>query len=349
MPAFDPIPQTSQARLDASLPDAPLDIATLLAHPSTPTSEKPKTVLYLAYGSNLCNETFRGARGIRPLSQINVVVPSLRLTFDLPGVPYKEPCFANTARRTSSAQKYHKDAWHKGLVGVVYEVTLSDYAHIIATEGGGSAYADILVDCHVLDKGEDTVPTVPTSKPFKAHTLFASSEDNDRIVRPDPSYAQPSARYLKLITDGALECELPGEYREYLHGIRPFRITSKKQEVGKALFLSIWMPFVLFVFALGRKFSDENGRAPAWLAKLSAMVFSGMWTSYDAVFKPVFGEGERTVGDDALGEMDSSTWEALSTRQEAEKESLLEESVQNMYTAQMAVQRPSCGDGVALR
>jgi hypothetical protein len=201
----------------------------------------------------------------------------------------------------------------------------------------------------VLDKGEDTVPTVPTSKPFKAHTLFASQEANERIVRPDPSYAQPSARYLKLIRDGALECELPGEYREYLHGIRPFRINSKKQEVGKALFLSIWMPFVMFVFALGRKFSDEKGRAPGWLAKLSAMVFSGMWTSYDMVFKPMFGEGERTVGDDALGEMDQSTWEALSTRQEAEKESLLEESVQTMYTAQMAAQRPSRRDDMESR
>ncbi|EMD91055.1 hypothetical protein COCC4DRAFT_31760 [Bipolaris maydis ATCC 48331] len=343
MPAFEPIPRTSQARLDASLPDAPLDIATLLAHPPTPTSEKPKTVLYLAYGSNLCNETFRGARGIRPLSQTNVVVPSLRLTFDLPGIPYKEPCFANTARRTLEAQGYHKDAWHKGLVGVVYEVTLSDYAHIIATEGGGSSYADILVDCHVLDPKEDTVPTLPTSKPFKAHTLFASQEDNERIVRPDPSYAQPSARYLKLITDGAVECELPGEYQEYLHGIRPFRITSKKQAVGKALFLGIWMPFVLFVFALGSKFSDEKGRAPGWLAKLSAMVFAGMWTSYDTVFKPTFGEGERTVGDDALGEVDPKIWEALSTRQDAEKECLLEESVQTMHTNRLAAQRPSLG------
>jgi hypothetical protein len=39
-------------------------------------------MLYLAYGSNLSNETFRGNRGIKPLSQVNVQVPSLRLTLD---------------------------------------------------------------------------------------------------------------------------------------------------------------------------------------------------------------------------------------------------------------------------
>ena len=108
------------------------------------------TVLYLAYGSNLCYETFQKRRAIKPLSQVNVLVPELRLTFDLPGIPYAEPCFANTARRDvdqapgkleaerqalgTKKPGYHKDRWRKGMVGVVYEVTPSDYAHIIATE-----------------------------------------------------------------------------------------------------------------------------------------------------------------------------------------------------------------------
>ncbi|RAR01823.1 adenosine deaminase [Stemphylium lycopersici] len=282
MAIFEPVPQLTQARLDASLADAPLDTQKLVSSQAQDAAplEKAKTVLYLAYGSNLCNETFRGVRGIRPISQINVLVPSLRLTFDLPGIPYKEPCFANTALRTPDAEDYHKGRWHKGLVGVVYEVTLSDYAHIIATEGGGSAYDDILVDCYVLPP-TDTVPSTPSWKPFKAHTLFAPLVDKDnqlrttdRVVRPDPEYAQPSARYLKLITDGAAECNLPAEYQEYLGDIRTYTITSKKQEIGKAIFLAIWMPFILLIFTLSRKLQDKRGRSPAWLAKLSAMVFA---------------------------------------------------------------------------
>ncbi|CAO2649120.1 Nn.00g100690.m01.CDS01 [Neocucurbitaria sp. VM-36] len=311
---FAQLPQPSRERLNSSLTDTPLDTEKLGLLKVVP-QEKQKTVLYLAYGSNLCNETFRGVRGIRPLSQVNVLVPSLRLTFDLPGIPYAEPCFANTARRASAPLKhhqgqlksedYHKDRWHKGLVGVVYEVTLSDYAHIIATEGGGSAYLDILVDCHVLPNS-DTVPSLPDSQPFKAHTLFApvlddegESQQTDRVIRPDPSYAQPSARYLKLITDGAAECDLPTEYQDYLHDIRAYTITTSRQAVGKALFLSIWMPFVVLLFSLSRKLQDKKGRAPWWLGKLSAILFTGMWLSYDQVFKMGFGDGERTIGDEA--------------------------------------------------
>jgi hypothetical protein len=335
---FEPLPQTPQDRLDASLSDVPIDTDKLGASSLSTIQEKEKTVLYLAYGSNLCNETFRGARGIRPLSQVNVLVPSLRLTFDLPGIPYAEPCFANTARRIPDAplhrkdsphgNDYHKDRWHKGLVGVVYEVTMSDYAHIIATEGGGSAYKDILVDCHVLPFA-DTVPTTPTTSSFKAHTLFApmvnpdgSLRSTERVTRPDPSYAQPSARYLKLITDGAAECDLPAEYQDYLHDIRPYTITSRKQAMGKTLFLSIWMPFVMLIFALSKQLQDDKGRAPKWFAPFSAMVFKGMWVSYDGAFKKVFGDGERTVGDEAFG----SKVEKEMGVGEVEEEGLLEEA-----------------------
>lgn len=319
--SFPRLPQTSQERLDASSNEAFLDVRSLCKSDISAAQEKGKTVLYLAYGSNLCNETFRGVRGIKPLSQVNVIVPELRLTFDLPGIPYSEPCFANSARRDpekdgrpdARGEEYHKDRWHKGMVGVVYEVTPSDYAHIIATEGGGSSYKDILVTCYPLPESE-TVPESPSTPPFKAHTLFApaihddsssSAHTTDRLTRPDPSYAQPSARYLKLITDGAIELSLPAEYQAYLRQIRPYTITRKKQAVGKALFAGIWMPFLLMIFGLSRKFADEKGRTPKWLATLSGWFFISMWANYDMAWKRTFGDGERTEGQ---GEDSVSEW-----------------------------------------
>jgi hypothetical protein len=306
----------------------------------TAAEEKGKTVLYLAYGSNLCNETFRGVRGIQPISQVNVIVPELRLTFDLPGIPYGEPCFANSARRDPSEHRvskglfsqsdYHKDRWHKGMVGCVYEVTPSDYAHIIATEGGGASYHDILVTCHPLTDS-DTVPESPSTPAFKAHTLFApaindSSTKNahttDRFTRPDPSYAQPSARYLKLITDGASELSLPAEYRDYLLQIRPYTITTKKQAVGAKLFLGIWLPFVLLFFNITKMFQDDKGRSPKWLVLLGEMIFMSMWLNYDAVWKKTFGDGERTQGQDDDNEknvgMRRRTWAYEGLRKEGE-------------------------------
>lgn len=289
------------------------------------------TMLYLAYGSNLSNETFRGNRGIKPLSQINVQVPSLRLTFDLPGLPYAEPCFANTARRDPKndpsredqsadsdekrgssevhdrKEKYRKNRWHKGLIGVVYEVTPEDYAHIIATEGGGSSYHDILVECHPFGSSDPTkpVPQNPTTPAFLAHTLFAPAtlpgeeppKDSGRFQRPDTSYAQASARYLKLLTDGAAECGLPYEYQDYLRAIHPFTITTQKQRMGQFIFTSLWSPFVILIFALGRLFADENGIVPPWLKFLTAAIFKSVWVSYDKMFKPLFGDGERSIPD----------------------------------------------------
>lgn len=286
-------------------------------------------MLYLAYGSNLSNETFRGNRGIKPLSQINVQIPSLRLTFDLPGLPYAEPCFANTGRRDPendpprnkhsaasdekheplgpAQEKYRKNRWHKGLIGVVYEVTPEDYAHIIATEGGGSSYHDILVECHPFASSDPAqpVPQNPSTPSFKAHTLFAPAtlpgeeppKDGGRFQRPDTSYAQASARYLKLITDGAAECGLPYEYQDYLHAIHAYTVTTQKQRLGQFIFTSFWQPFIILIFALGRQFADRNGILPSWLKMLTAAIFKAVWVSYDNLFKPLFGDGERSIPD----------------------------------------------------
>ena len=304
----------SREQLERSLTEQPYDITSITPRDSLVAEEKGKTVLYLAYGSNLCKETFRRKRGIKPISQINVLVPELRLMFDLPGIPYSEPCFANTALRdptqppTSEKEQarltdlqpndYHKDRWKKGLVGVVYEVTPTDYAHIIATEGGGASYKDILVTCYPLPTSP-TVPESPTTSPFLAHTLFAPlspppSSTGATFQRPDPSYAQPSARYLKLITDGALELGLPTEYQSYLANIRPYTITSRKQQLGEFIFLGIWLPFIALILALQTQYQDEKGRSPKWLMQLSAAIFNGVWVSYDGFFKDIFGDGERT-------------------------------------------------------
>jgi hypothetical protein len=318
-------------RLSESLSETPFDTAQLIEEVRRNCATTSKdTVLYLAYGSNLCAETFKGARGIKPLSQLNVLVPELELTFDLPGIPYTEPCFANTRYRTQStpadSKDYHKDRWHKGLVGVVYEVTKADYATIIATEGGGSGYQDIVVQCYEIPLGTKEVDPHPTTAPFKAHTLFAPAlppsepgtpppKSGGRVSRPDPSYAQASARYLKLITDGAEEHGLPGDYKEFLHGLRAYTITSTRQRLGQFILLSIWMPIILAMFAASRVFVDDKGRLPKWMVTVTSAVFAGVWASYDNFFKKLFGDGERTQE----GERDVEAWESAA----GEKQPLL--------------------------
>jgi hypothetical protein len=59
------------------------------------------------------------------------------------------------------------------------------------------------------------------------------------------------------------------------------------------LILLFGLPF-LFAGLGGRLFADENGRVPRWMAVYMAVLFNLVWMAYDNVFKPVFGDGERT-------------------------------------------------------
>ncbi|KAM0281040.1 hypothetical protein ACHAQH_003770 [Verticillium albo-atrum] len=339
-PPISSIPRTPEARLHAP--------------PSTSTS-----VLYLAYGSNLCAETFLGVRGIRPISQINVSAPTLDLVFDLPGIPYIEPCFANSALRkvpklpdptnppkvppihppwftAAEARKDVEDEgeehpsqearWTKGMVGVVYEVTPEDYSTIVATEGGGASYADILIPCFALPPRMSVPekPPIDLPKPFFAHTLFAPSipddgdgsegggKDDDGPEKPedprkrwywrfirkprrdDPAYSQASARYLKLITDGAREHELPDDYQRYLNTLQAYTITTWRQTIGRLVLMVTMLPVLLLVVFGSRLLADKRGRVPLWLAGTMAVVQNSVWMVYDAVLKPIFGDGERT-------------------------------------------------------
>ena len=321
------IPKTSEARQSASVQDRVLGPSDILGIVSADAC-KEETVLYLGYASNLSAETFLGRRGIRPLSKINVVVPDIALTFDLPGIPYSEPCFGNVRYRDVSQKRseegqsavpdYHKSRWKKGLVGVVYEVTKADYAHIIATEGGGASYRDVLVDCYALSVDPHMeVPEHPTTQAFKAHTLFSPP----KVIRKDANYAQPSPRYHKLITDGAAENALPFEYQDFLHSIGAYTVTYSRQRLGQFIFLSIWGPFLAFFFVgMGRIFLDKYGRYPEWFAKFAGAAFQACWGSYDDYFKDMFGDGERTV----RGNDDE---EAIAYRQlESEKSALVTQS-----------------------
>ncbi|KAF4609417.1 hypothetical protein G7Y89_g15861 [Cudoniella acicularis] len=139
----------------------------------------------------------------------------------------------------------------------------------------------------LLGRKQSVRPLVTASKP----TL-----SSNHAILPEPS-----ARYLKLITDGAEEHSLPSEYLSFLYSIRPYMITTRKQKAGQVLILAIWAPIILSFLGLGKVFADEEGKIPAWLGKLMGLVFGGVWSSYDAVFKGVFGDGERTIGEDDEG------------------------------------------------
>lgn len=333
------IPQTTIERRQASTAIHSLKQSEKLAgkdlgqHIENRGHNSERTVLYLAYGSNIASKTFLGSRGIKPVSLINVYVPELRLTFDLAGLPYEEPCFATTRyrhiRNNDSDDKVEdsglgeekktpllspegcsdeRKRWHKPLIGVVYEITFDDYAWMIATESGGRGYNEAVVDCYPFPDAynpADEVPDCPTTQPFKAHcllSLIADQDDEDSLsaqdfrIRPDPTYAQPSVRYLSIIIAGAEENNLPLSYRAYLSQLHAYRITTTRQHIGRAIFLVLFGPLFKFILYLTRVFAEPDGYSPAWLALVASVGHACMWSCYDLVFARVFGNGERAEG-----------------------------------------------------
>lgn len=251
-----------------------------------------RTVLYLAYGSNLEYVTFQERRGIRPLAAVNVLCEELALTFDLSGIPYVEPCFGNVQRRDPSPGTGRVDfsTMFPPLHGVVYEVTASDYGHIIATEGGG--YADVLVACTPIDTPRTTSEEAGILRtPFKAHTLLAPSSGRQSLDRG----SQPSERYLNLIRTGAAEHSLPKAWREYLDTFKAFRITTLGQRIGKIVFVTSWAPWVIALITLRRFVPNGREGKLSWIVRHGMVIFKFMWLSHDWFFKPVFGDGEKTM------------------------------------------------------
>ena len=132
-------------------------------------------VWYFAYGSNMSSQKFTGSRGIKPLKRARVRLPGWMMTMSIPGVPYSEPAFSAVQEREGQAPD---------VIGVAYLLTAAQYDHVIASEGGGIAYSDKLINAEPLTV-QDELQTGP--QPV-VHTLCAAME------RRPP--ARPSDRYM---------------------------------------------------------------------------------------------------------------------------------------------------------
>ncbi|KAF8530225.1 hypothetical protein BU17DRAFT_35560 [Hysterangium stoloniferum] len=270
---------------------------------------------YLAYGSNLSSKVFQGRRGIRPLACHVVRAPDLEVVFDLRGLPYWEPAFANVRQRTPSPKIHDLGLPNKTpieipsttgtreLVGVVYLLTPQDYRTVIATEGGGNSYQEILVECFrmssdlpeiVVSADSAVDPSSRSSSPesdprILAYTLLAPNE-----VR-SPTPLQPSKRYINILQAGAREHHLPADYIAYLDGITYYERATIRQKFGGVLFLAIWIIPLLMAVALNPVFADKKtGRLPGWLRIYQRFIRWMMWTNYNHLWKPLFGSGEVT-------------------------------------------------------
>lgn len=137
-------------------------------------------VWYLAYGSNLAASKFIHDRGIVPISTAIVAIPGWTLVMDSAGVPYSEPSFG-------SISPIHNVGNEKSerLIGTAYLLTPQMYTKVIASEGGGIAYAEVEVRAMRL--------VIPGAERFQTQDESFAVRSLVTVLRHS---ARPSERYM---------------------------------------------------------------------------------------------------------------------------------------------------------
>jgi hypothetical protein len=177
-----------------------LFLATLVAPASASV-----TVRYFAYGANLAAAVREGRRQLSPVSAAPGLVRDHRLAFNVPGFSPMEPAFASIARAPG-------DECHGG----VYELSVSDWLRLCASEGVPFGYRVCGVDVELYDGS-----TVP------AWTLEAGLPSAFGDL-------PPSERYLQLIRDGAQELGLTRTWQQRLAQVQaaPFGTRAPMRAQG---------------------------------------------------------------------------------------------------------------------
>jgi cation transport regulator ChaC len=155
------------------------------------TAESSATVWYFAYGSNMQRATFCGRRGVEYRRALPARVKGWRLVIDKPPLVPVGEGFANLVPEPGAE-----------VLGVLYEITEHDLAHIDLTEGVLIGNYD-RIEVPVCTLGGPALDVV-------AATLVSDKRSPGLL---------PSDRYMQCVIAGAEEHGLPADYVALLRAI----------------------------------------------------------------------------------------------------------------------------------
>jgi gamma-glutamylcyclotransferase len=160
-------------------------------------------VWYFAYGSNMETATFRGRREIDFVRAVPARAAGWRLVFDKPAIIPMGEGFANIVPDPGAA-----------VLGVLYEITETDLAHVELTEG-----------VHVGNYRRAVIQV--TRLAGSAEPLAAATLVSDRRA-PE---LQPTRPYMARLIAGAEEHGLPGDYVAFLRAVPAGEETAEGKRV----------------------------------------------------------------------------------------------------------------------
>ncbi|RHZ55538.1 gamma-glutamylcyclotransferase family protein [Aspergillus thermomutatus] len=274
--------------------------------PADQKAEDASKIWYFAYGSNMASETFRQHRGITPLAAVPVRIPGWALTFDIYGIPYREPAFSSISPIPFSDsgtgdENEKRDPALPPVHGVAYLLDRRSWYSVVRSEGGGTAYDEVEVLAEALrahacdENGDLQLLGDEPNQPGRFHVTTLVRGYGPTVPRC------PSLRYKNIILDGAREADLPRKYRSYLATL-PFYDPPRNgwRRLGAVLFLALWAP----IMAAAEKLTgatanwDGKGNCPSWVKKVVRLILLLMWLHHDWLHAPLFGRGDGWDDDD---------------------------------------------------
>ncbi len=244
-----------------------------------PTADETPSVWVFAFGSNMKKSVLEGRRMIKPVESVAAVLPTHMLTFQQPGLPYREPGFATVEPLRDGARPCH---------GVAHLMTPTQWEYYKESEGavglGDTGYAAVEVQLELYDGRKITGYTLMTQP--KSLQIFKGRQ------------ALPSLRYLELLRTGAVEHGLHEDYVAYLNGMVPYVPHGPGGKIGRFItgVIAYGMLFPAFAgMRLYRKvFGLHTVKRTSLLSKMNhwylSFVFNFVWVVHDVV-RPLLGCG----------------------------------------------------------
>lgn len=243
------------------------------------------SVWVFAFGSNMKKDVLEGRRMIKPAESIAAIVPGYMLTFNQPGLPYREPGFATIEPL---------DAAYPGsrpVHGVAHLMTPTEWEYYKESEGAvgqsDQGYGVIEVDMEAYD-----------GRKLKAYTLMTQPKS---IASLRGEFALPSKRYLNLLRTGAAEHNLDPDYQKYLNDMAHYEPHGVGGKIGSVL-MGAWAFGLLFpAFGFMRMYRkmmglhsvNKKGIVSKFYSKYFRFVFNVSWNLH-WLLRPVLGCGIAT-------------------------------------------------------
>jgi hypothetical protein len=243
-------------------------------------TNRDATVWVFAYGANMNRDVLSGRRMIKPAESVPAKLHGYRLSFNQPGLPYREPGFATV----EPAPAGHKRSVH----GVAHRMTNAEWNYYKESEGAAGqsdqGYGVISVRLEAYD-----------GRALEAYTLQTQPKTLARLRGKD---AMPSKRYLNLLRKGANEFALDQEYQDYLNGLQHYEPHGFGGHIGSLITSVIAFGLLFPLFGAMRMYRKIRGlhsvNGGGALARFYAMyfriVFAFSWALHD-VLRPVLGCG----------------------------------------------------------